>query len=122
MYACQWHAILWKIIYVELILVVHYLSALLTGIGILNINGEEKPAVFGGFKELFVDIYNTQTGKWEKVSNIEFTFLYSLRSWNKIQYNLSNAKTFWCFLCQHSSYGFFGATYNELFGWNSLSS
>ena len=60
LYACQWLAILWKIIYAELISVVHYLSALLHGIGILNINDD------GGSKELFVDIYNTQTGKWGK--------------------------------------------------------
>ena len=43
------------------------------GIGILEINGEEKLVVFGGAKESFMEIYNTQTRKWEIATNIRFS-------------------------------------------------
>ena len=43
------------------------------GIGILEINGEEKLVVFGGSKESFMEIYNTQTRKWEIATNIRFS-------------------------------------------------
>lgn len=56
------------------------------GIGILSINGEERLAVFGGSKEAFVEIYNTQTAKWEIAKHIEtseekssFGFLTSMK-------------------------------------------
>ena len=42
------------------------------GMGVFKINGEDRLAVFGGFdgdhiiwSDCVVEIYNTQTGKWE---------------------------------------------------------
>ena len=56
------------------------------GIGVVNINGKERVAIFGGSYEFChnldsVELYNTETGKWEKTDiklnepKIDFGFL-----------------------------------------------
>ena len=56
------------------------------GIGVVNINGKERVAIFGGSYEFChnldsVELYNTETGKWEKTDiklnepKMEFPFL-----------------------------------------------
>ena len=49
------------------------------GIGVLNIDGQERVVVFGGYNEegIFlksVEVYNAQTQKW-KLTNIELSEL-----------------------------------------------
>ena len=43
------------------------------GMGVVNVNGEERLAVFGGFRDVgySVELYNTETQKWELAENLK---------------------------------------------------
>ena len=43
------------------------------GMGIINVNSEERLAVFGGFRDVgySVELYNTETQKWELAENLK---------------------------------------------------